>query len=304
MSFSTAVKSMKLSWREHKGVQLATLVVLTATFTVVVSVVSLTLNFGNVLQSWGDSVQVTAYLKDGLAEREISSVGEAIQAMKEFRDVEFVDKEQAKTKFVEQMTGFAAGLTADAGMENPFPASYQLSLVEKRDVAELSALAQKIQELPGVEDVSYGQDWIKNYEALVNTFQWSSWGLSVILILGSLLVVSNSIRASIDRRREEVEILKLVGATNGSIRRPFVYEGAFMGVTAATLSLIFSFGFYLWEIRVVGENLAFSNVASQFRFLSPMICLGVVLGGTLLGAIGSYACVFRFSSSALSEKGW
>ncbi|MEQ1879179.1 MAG: hypothetical protein ABL958_21250, partial [Bdellovibrionia bacterium] len=83
MKFSSVTKAIRLSWREHKGVQLATLVVLTATFTVVVSVVSLTLNVGNILKSWGDSVQVTAYLKDGIAEREVAAVNEALGAMNE-----------------------------------------------------------------------------------------------------------------------------------------------------------------------------------------------------------------------------
>ena len=304
MSFIGVAKTLRLSWREHKAVQIATLVVLTATFTVVVSVVSLTINFGNILQSWGESVQVTAYIRDGVNERDVAAVGEAIKAMDEFKEIKFVTKEQAKTRFAEQMTGFASGLVNDAGLENPFPASFQISFAEKREVANLSELARKIQELPAVEDVSYGQDWIQNYESLVNTFKWGSWGLTVILVFGSLLVVSNSIRASIDRRRDEIEILKLVGATSSMIRRPFIFEGAFMGAAATALSLVFSYVFYFWQLHIVGQNLAFANVASQFQFLSGPAFSAILAAGVGLGALGSYGSVFRISSSTLSEKGW
>ncbi|HEX4923895.1 MAG TPA: FtsX-like permease family protein, partial [Bdellovibrionales bacterium] len=119
-----------------------------------------------------------------------------------------------------------------------------------------------------------------------------------VLILGSLLVVSNSIRASIDRRREEIEILKLVGATTAMIRRPFVLEGAFLGALATFAAVGLSYLFYLWELQVVSENLAFTNVASQFQFLAPVTLASVAAGGILLGALGSYVCVFKISSAS------
>ncbi|HEX4924230.1 MAG TPA: permease-like cell division protein FtsX, partial [Bdellovibrionales bacterium] len=163
MNFSSMLKSIRLSWREHKGVQLATLVVLTATFTVVISVLSLTANLRHILHSWGESVQMTAYLKDGVAERDVASVTDALNAMTEFKSVSFVTKDEAKARFSQQMASYAAGLLADAGLENPFPASFQMAFARQFEIGDLAALAAKIQELPGVEEVSYGQDWIHNY---------------------------------------------------------------------------------------------------------------------------------------------
>lgn len=297
MSLASIIKSIRLSWREHKGVQLATLVVLTATFTVVVSIVSLTSNLRHVLNTWGDSVQMTAYLKDDVKDRDVAAVSDALNAMAEFKAVTFVTKDEAKVRFSQQMSSYASGLLTDAGLENPFPASFQMAFARQFGLESLSALAARIHALPGIEEVSYGQDWIQNYAALVNAFKWSSLGLTVVLILGSLLVVSNSIRASIDRRREEIEILKLVGATTTMIRRPFVVEGAFLGALATGLAVGLSYLFYLWEVQVISENLAFTNIASQFRFLPPVALVAIAVAGTMLGAFGSYACIFKISAN-------
>jgi cell division transport system permease protein len=293
VNFRSVIKASHLSWREHKGVQLATIAVLASTFTVVISFFSFTSNLRNVLHAWGDSVQMTAYLKDGLVERDISSVAEAIKSTAVFKDVTFISKDEAKSKFNQQMSNFAPGLPGDPGIENPFPASFQMSFVEQKDVTALTQLSDQLMKISGVEDVSYGQDWIQNYATLVDAFRFSSWIITIILILGSLFVVANSIRASLDRRRDEIDILKLVGASDSMIRVPFIFEGALLGALSTGVALVVSYLFYLWQVQIAGQTLAFTGISTQLRFLELPVLSIILATGTLLGSLGSLTCVYR-----------
>jgi cell division transport system permease protein len=301
------LSNLKRSWIHHTGLQIATLLVLVASFSVVSFVLIFMLNLQNVLSSWGESVRVTAYIKDSVSAEQVESLRAAIALLPETSKIELIDKKAATQAFKLQMASYAPSLLNDSEFANPFPASFVVTLKSglhgEADISRLEKFAQKIRSFDGVEDISYGQNWVNNFSHLVEGISKSGVTLIIILLSGSLLVISNSIRMSIATRKEEIEILELVGATSQMIRSPFIFEAALMGLIAMILALTTNYVLYLWGIDFIKENLSFARISDQIIFLKPMLLIGLVLCGPIWGALSSYFTIARMNSGWSAAEG-
>jgi cell division transport system permease protein len=214
-------------------------------------------------------------------------------------EISYVPREIATENFKKQMASYAPNLLADADFSNPFPSSLRLTLdggvSNSVDVERLEKMAANIQKIKGVEDVSYGQSWVQNYSSFVSTLYASGGVMSVILLCGSLFVVGNSIRTSISARREEIEILELVGATSSMIRRPFVTEGFLMGGMAAIFALVFNGLLHIWQTSVMSSSVVLSRLVPLMSFLNVATIVGFLLFGAALGALGAWLTVRRIN---------
>jgi len=290
-SWSTIYKSIKYSWTNHTGIQIATYSVLVATFTVIFSIFSLSINLKRVLVHWGESVQITAYVKDGTSSESISKIESALQDMGGFKDLNYISKEQAQKIFEAQMGRYYPDLMNDPEFVNPFPANFQLTLGSSADFNNIEQVAGQIMKINDIEDVSYGQDWVKNYASLVSTFSRSGWLVVIVLLIGSAFVIGNSIRTSIAHRHDEIQILELVGATSRMIWVPFVVDGALMGMLATLSALGIGYLIYIWGMSTFGSNLAFSALTSQFHYMTWSWFFATLMVGLLVGAVSSFLCV-------------
>lgn len=283
------------SWRQHFIMQLATLTVLTASLTAVTFFITLSLNLKRVVAEWGDSLQMTVYLKDDLSNQQVSAVESALKSMEAFQKVIYVSKQEALKTFSNQLSSYAPDLLKDGGFENSFPASFQVDIKHQSaglfNYDWLLQKAKQISAISGVEDVSYGQGWLENYSQFVSGLSSVGWMLVSVLLLGSLFVIGNSIRTSIMQRREEIEILELIGSTPEMIRTPYLFEGAAMGALAAVLSLAFNYAIYLAQLRLVQSNWSFMGLASHLRFLGLGNSIALILAGAILGLLGAFVTV-------------
>lgn len=307
MRVNEYLRSFRRSWVHHTGMQLATLSVLAATFTVVAFVLSVSLNLKSLLSHWGESAQMSVYLEDSITPEARHQVKAALESDARVGVVDFIAKEQATVAFKEKMTTYAPDLLEDSEFANPFPASYQVTLVKGVSgeilASTFEALAAKLSTFSGVEDVSYGQSWVSNYSSLVAALATSGWIIVLILMSGSIFVVGNSVRASISARRDEIEILELVGATPSMIRAPFVFEGAIMGFIAVVISLALNFGLHLWETKIMQSSIALARLAPSVSFFGVTTCLALIAAGTLMGAAGAYITVRRINDGwSASQK--
>jgi cell division transport system permease protein len=293
------VKHFKSSWVHHTGMQLTTLAVLTATMSVIAFALSLAMNFKNVLASWGDTVQVTAYLADGTSAERVSALREEVKKIPVVDSVEYVDRETATNQFKSQMASYAPTLLNDSDFANPFPASLKVHLrggvKSEADVKELERVAAEVGRLAGVEDVSYGQSWVQNFSSAVSTLNASGAVMITILIACAILVIGNSVRAAINTRREEIEILELVGATQASIRRPYIFDGFAMGAMAAIFAVFANVLLYFWQMSVIRSSLVLGRLTSVFGFLPAWAVVLFVLCGGLLGALGAWLTVRKIN---------
>lgn len=307
MVFSDDLKNIGRSWQKHFGMQFATVTVLTATFSAVIFMLSLGMSFQRVLTVWGEQIQISAYLNDGLNETMVSELKKSLESRSEVESVSYISKPQAATLFRDQMASYAPELMSDTEFATPFPASFQIRLRDEKssggDVARLESFAKEVGKMEGVEDVSYGQSWVRNYSSFVGVLKGAGVALGLILLAGSLFVVANSIRTLISNRREEVEILELLGATHRHIRRPYIFEAIALCGVATIVALSLNAVFYGWLISYMKKSLAFARMAQEFSFLSPAQWLLAFAMGCLLGALGAWITVRSLNSGWSAARG-
>lgn len=300
MSRNSYIQHILSSIKLHPGVQITTFIVLTGTFFIITNFFLAKTNFDNVVTSWGEKVQLNVYLSDKATETERTAIHSRLSQLKEFDKLKFISKEQAAKDFMSSMESYAPDLLGNEDFGNPLPASFELSLKASIPVGQhvsiLKAAAASVKKIIGVEDVSYGQGWVENYSKFVAGVKNTSYSLLLLLIIGTMLIVGNSIKSSISQRVDEIEVLELVGATKNMIRAPYVVEGAFWGLVCSVTAIIISYFFYLWQIQVISTELNFMTMLENLNFFSTAQVLLLILLGTLLGAAGAYLSVSRYNT--------
>ncbi|MGN7727296.1 permease-like cell division protein FtsX [Luteimonas sp. 22616] len=237
---------------------------------------------GNV-ERFSSSVQqsreISVFLKPDVAAARATALADSLRARRNVGKVELRTPEQGLQSLRDK--GVPAN-AIDAAGENPLP--YVLVVTPAGDEALLAAgLAQ----LPEAELVQHDTQWRERLDGWLRFGGRVAWVLAFLLGLGALLVVGNTVRLDIQSRREEIGVLQLLGATDGFIRRPFLYLGAWYGVAAGAiaLALLAAAGHAL---RAPLAELA-TSYGSRFELtgFTPMVALAVLAGATVLGWLGA-----------------
>jgi Cell division protein len=245
-------------------------------------------NINAVLKDVEQKVEISVFLKDSASSTDIEAMQKEILAMPEVKDSQFVSKDEALKRLKEDLKDHQDILKNLPS--NPLPASFEISL---KDPELASGVAKRFEGRPIVDEVRYGKEIADRIFKVTSVIRNIS--LVFIFLLGAvaILLISNTIRLSIYARRREVEIMKLVGATNWFIRWPFVIEGLTVGVTGAVAAFV---------VVMLGTNLVIDRIREYLLFLTvPFDALGsgqlavVLLGvGALIGAVGSGLGLRRF----------
>jgi cell division transport system permease protein len=299
---------LRRSWQSHFWINLATTGVLTLSFSLILGTLLFTSNLGRFLSVWGDEIQITIYLKDTITPEEKASIQKGLSAEVSIESVQYIDKSTAQDSFEQSLSNYGPDFlkAIKSEGENPFPASFLVGIKKTLKTPEkIESLAGQFGQWAGVEDVSYGQEWLKNYATVVRVAKTVSLIVSIILLIGCMFTVSNSVQASLFSRREEIEILELVGATSKKIRWPFIVEGAFQGLVATVASVVLLGVSYQVVYNALEKVLGAATTLATLSFLSFGTVILVTLLGSVIGAAGSYLCVSRINSgwAASQETG-
>ena len=244
----------------------------------------------NVTLNWESKVEISVFLRDDATQDEINTLTNDISSMSEVEDVTFVSKEDAFEEFKQiyrTQPEFWQSLSSGA-----LPASLRIKLTDASFAEQVGA---SIEGRPGVDDVRFGGEIIKRLLQVNSLLRTVTFVMSLVLMIAAAALIANTIRLAIYARRDEIGIMKLVGATNWFIRIPFMLEG----VIAALVGALVSGGI------VLGANaLLFSRMSKALPFLGPvfnftsgelMSVFLVLLGvGALVGLIGSTMALRRF----------
>ncbi len=283
------------SWRHHLSLQMATLVVLVASFVVISGVINISYNLQRILTLWGESMQVSVYFNESATEQNISAVQKFLDEDQQVEKPKYVTKEAALGVFKEQMASYAPDLLNDKDLAKFVPSSVQFGLNKTVGASEqlgvMKSLSDTLKVMAGVEDVSFGQEWVKSYSTVTRVLTWGGGIFILIISISAAFVMANSIHSSIAQRRTEIEVLELVGATRNYIRTPFVWEGALLGGGSSLLALLLSFGGFTALKDYLHAQIAFLQLSSQIQFIGPGIIFGVMTFGVLAGALSSWICV-------------
>jgi cell division transport system permease protein len=246
-------------------------------------------NMEELLDQFGDDLRVTAYLESEVSGEVLRGLEQRVREIPGVEDVEAVSQDEALERF---RASVGSGSALLDGLDvNPLPASLEISLREDRRSAEgMEAVASAIEGLAGVESLSSGRDWVEGYLRAVALVKGIGLGLGIILALATLLIVANTIRLGIFARRDELEILSLVGASRLFVQTPFLLEGLLQGAAGGAVALALLYALF----RLVLPGFEFGLellVGSAPRFFSSGEALFVVVGGAGLGLFGSAAAL-------------
>jgi cell division transport system permease protein len=252
----------------------------------------LLVNMERVLSHFGQEVRVSAYLAGDLPSEEQEALAMRVQRMPGVESVAWVSKEAALERFRASPFGRAALL--DGLDENPLPASLEIVLVpEQRNRAGLDALVEALADVPGIEELGYGHEWVEGYARAVSLVRGVALAIGAVLALATLLIVSNTIRLSVYARRDEIEILALVGAGRAFVAAPFLLEGLLEGALGGLLALGgLALGFHALA-GSFGTGLELVLGTARPVFFAPGELIGLVVLGAALGGLGSAAAVLR-----------
>ena len=234
------------------------------------------LNINHMATYLENQVEMTVYLKDGLNTEQVMAVGKKLKALPDLKEIKFTNKDQAMAEF-KQRLGDQQGIL-DAINGNPLPSSYSTSFATP---ASLKNAVSIVTQYPEVDSVQYGQDIIEQLYKVAQVIRIGGIILIVFLAGAELFIISNTIRLTVFARRREIQIMKYVGATNGFIRWPFIFEGMIIGFIGSGLS-----AFILWE----GYKVVLMEMAQAGLVFIPMIPLWPFIGymTVMLLAAGIY----------------
>jgi cell division transport system permease protein len=244
------------------------------------------LNLREALRGVEQRVEVVAYLLRGTPPESIAQASEDIAAFPEVQRVTFVSEDEALTRARAELVEFR-----DAYRDltvNPLPASLEIQLKEgSRDAAHAQLVAERLRGIGFIDDVRYGKEWVEKLDRLRNIGGLVGMSIGLAFAVVAVVIIGVTIRITVLQRAREIAIMRLVGATRGFIRGPFLLEGALKGLLGGILAVIMCYLTYLL-FRNQSE-LATSGIVF---FKSPQIMLGILFG-IAIGLGGSLVSVGR-----------
>lgn len=289
------------------ALKISTLIVVTACFVVMGSSLLVAQNFKNILTLWGEEVQLTVYLNPEITEAGRLFIENKLKETGKVGEIQLVTQEKALNDFRLQMASYAPEVTKDEELLRLIPASLQVHLASEIPTSEqnsaLRSLAELARGIEGVEDVTYGQDWIEKYATFVIAIELILKLLGFVIVLAALFVVSNAIRASVQNRKDKIIVLEMIGATSAMIRKPFLYEGATLGLTSSVVAITLCYGLYAGLKTLIIQKLSFLQLGEHLQFMSPLLLILFIAGGAGLGALASYLCVRRLNDGYAGIQG-
>ena len=238
------------------------------------------LNIKDALEKVEERVEIRAFVADSTPVEAIAIAAGNIGAFKEVQSVDIVTQEDALARARKELGEFKD--VFDAGV---LPASLDVRLKPGfRDPATVRRVADRIRQMEIVDDVRFGEEWLTQLYRIRNIAGIAGAALGLAFASVAVIIIGATIRMAVLARSREIRIMRLVGATDGFIRRPFLVEGAVKGILGGLLAL----GFTWLAMRVLSDYLAFHTI-----FFDRRIALSGLLFGALIGLLGSAASIGR-----------
>ena len=250
-------------------------------------------NLNGLLTSWNQQVQLVIYLGDDISRSQKSDLEDLFKLNSKVQSTEEVSKEKAWQEFkLKQMD--RAGVDLDLGF-NPLPASFRIRFtVSDNRSLHIREFAEQIRGEPGVESVEFGEKWIGRFEKFMLICRVFLLGVGILLSLGLILIISNTIRLSIYSRQDEIELMLLIGATPRFVKIPFLLEGMLQGLSGSLISLGLMGTIYIYMKNEFQPSIESIARGMEFQFISQPFLLILVGLSVLIGFIASYISTYQF----------
>lgn len=244
------------------------------------------LNVQKLTRHWSEDVQVVAFIDTIPEERILQQWMADIRGLPEVEKVDFVSRAEALKRFKKRLADDADLLEGVA--PDILPASFEITLNEEsRNRVGVSALVSRLRHNTGLSDLRYGQEWLERFESFVSLLRFAGAILGGFLLFAALFIVANTIKLTLYARRDELEIMALVGATPIFIKSPFLLEGALQGALGGGLAVAGAYALFQLFLQQGLNSLLLASGVERVTFLPLSWQLLLIAAGVLLGFAGS-----------------
>ena len=281
------IRSVISNIQSNLLINLTALTTIIFTFVIFTIFLLLVINLSEFKRNWIERVHVLVYLEDKLNKESINTINNSLKEHPEISQVNFVSKEEALKSLNDSLEG------QDGILEylnnNPLPNSFEINIKpEFLKIESIENLINKIDKVKGITDIEYGQKWLERFNGFFYFLKITGMTIGAFLLISSLFIISNTIKLMVYSRRDEIEIMKLVGSTTRFIKIPFYIEGILHGVTGSAASLLIVY--IIYEIITFniasGFNIYFGT--NTFLFLNTYQFSIIILCGLTLGLAGTF----------------
>jgi cell division transport system permease protein len=270
-------------WRSRGSSAFAVLAIMLALI-VLGALLIVTWNAEQLLARWSSATEFSVYLRDDATSDQRGAIETAVDQSGISEGREFVSKAEALTRFRRE---FAELSELTSGFEeNPFPASIEVRVRPGAEHEIAEALVKRLLAMPGVTDARYDRDWLTRVGAGLGTIRAAGLALALLMAVAAAVTVATVVRLGLRARRQELEIMELVGAPLTFIRGPFVAEGFLQGGIGALLAITVLWIGFLAAMAWWGPDLNSLLGGGSVQFLPFRLCLYLILGGMLVGSAG------------------
>jgi cell division transport system permease protein len=250
-----------------------------------------TVNAGDMMRDWEKGVQVMAYLAPDTQEDNRLEIKEDLLSIPGVASARFISSMEALRQLQVQMKRQASILN---GLDkNPLPDAFEIRMATAaRNLHQVEALANRIEAVKGVAEVEYGQQWLGRFIDIFNLMRLTGYAIGGIFFMAAVFIVANTIRLMLYSRQTEIEIMRLVGATDGFIKAPFYIEGMIQGACGGIMGVAALFLAYFLVASNIQQD--FSSSLLTIRFLPPVVFLSIILCSMFIGWLGCYLSLKQF----------
>ncbi|MBI5233372.1 MAG: ABC transporter permease [Deltaproteobacteria bacterium] len=244
-------------------------------------------NLSAVVSSWGERTHIVAYLDDGA---DATRTRAAVAAIMGVLEIKYISSADALNQLKQELKDH--GHILEGVDQNPLPASFEIMVAaEHRAPEKVSEIVRRLKAIKGLDDVVYSMQWLDTFSALIRMIEVLAFFVGVFLLVSAMFIITNTIRLSVYSRADEIEVMRLMGSSEGFIRIPFYIASSLEGVLGGL------FAFFL----VTGAlGILFDRMPGQFSFLvaAPRPLFSVFLlsvaAGAVMGVAGCLASLARF----------
>jgi len=250
------------------------------------------LNLTSFLKIWEDKIEVIAYLKKGTTPYEVEGLLKKTRLLKGVEAVKYVSTADAMA-FMEMKLGSQRNLL-EGIQTTVLPASFIIQLrKDYRNSTRIKEVVSGLRRFSQIEEVQYGQEWVETFSVLVHIIRLTQWILGVLLVAAMTFIISNTLQLTISSRREEIEIMHLVGASPSFIQVPFYMEGLVQGLLGAGLAMASLFFLYEVFLLYITPSVKEWLAGIPIFFLPLKTVVWFLSGGMVLGFFGSFVASMK-----------
>lgn len=242
-------------------------------------------NAGRVIEAWNQGGRAMIYLKADFTMDMLPELKDRINGLGNIQSLVFISKDEALDRLKKEISSSSAFLKTLQG--NPLPDALEIKMKSYNSLEEVEAFAEKIKAIEIVEDVEYGQGWLGKFLKIFNLFKITGYAMCSLFFLVALFITSNTVRLAFYSRKLEVEVMRLVGATETFIKAPFYVEGLLQGFIGGILGLAILLITYFMFSSGMTQGLS-SYIYFDVHFLSIKTIGLIIFVSTFLGWFGCY----------------